>query len=78
VAHPEEAEKAQEFCRKVVGELWGDEAAGELVIQYGGSVKPGNAAELLKEPDIDGLLVGGASLSPESFHHIIQAIVGVS
>jgi triosephosphate isomerase len=50
-------------------------AAGESVrIQYGGSVKPSNAAELLGQPDIDGALVGGASLDPDDFARIIQSI----
>ena len=47
--------------------------AEQVRIQYGGSVKPDNAAELLAEPDIDGALVGGASLDPDSFAAIIEA-----
>src|SRR5438477_209168 len=61
---------AQAVCgliRATVRERWGDEAAGGLRIQYGGSVKPANIAELMAEADIDGALVGGASLDPDEF-----------
>lgn len=67
-----QAEDTQKFCRGVIAEKWGSEAAEKVVIQYGGSVKPDNAQEFLKEPDIDGLLVGGASLSVQSFIEIIK------
>ena len=53
-------------------DLIGDEAAAARRILYGGSAKPGNAAELYAQPDIDGFLVGGASLDPESFIAIIR------
>jgi triosephosphate isomerase len=49
--------------------------AGEIRIQYGGSAKPDNAAELMAQPDIDGLLVGGASLKAEAFLAIIQGSI---
>jgi len=68
------AADAQEACaaiRALVGELHGADAAAAIRIQYGGSVKPENAAELLAEPDIDGALVGGASLEAESFAAIV-------
>ena len=68
------AADAQEACaaiRTLVGELHGAEPAAEIRIQYGGSVKPDNAAELLAQPDIDGALVGGASLEAESFAAIV-------
>ena len=61
-------EQAQEVCgaiRALVRELYGDETAEAVRILYGGSVNPGNAAELFAQPDIDGGLVGGASLKPE-------------
>lgn len=61
-----------DFCRKVIGKTWGKAVADGLVIQYGGSVKPGNAEELMNQPDIDGLLVGGASLSSETFSQIVN------
>lgn len=58
--------------RSTVRSLYGDEAADSVRIQYGGSVKPTNAAELLNQPDIDGALVGGASLEAEAFGRIVQ------
>lgn len=67
------AEEAQAFCRKVIGEKWEEKAAERMVIQYGGSVKPDNAKEFLDQPDIDGLLVGGASLSVQDFAKIINS-----
>jgi triosephosphate isomerase len=72
------SEDAQEVCqaiRRLVAERFGDEAAFCLRVLYGGSVKPGNAAGLLGEPDIDGALVGGASLEAESFLQIVSAAV---
>jgi len=54
-------------------EMYSADTAEETVIQYGGSVKPDNARELLSQPDIDGALVGGASLKAESFVKIIEA-----
>jgi triosephosphate isomerase len=59
--------------RRVVGELWGAEAAAGLRIQYGGSVTPANAAELFAQPEIDGALVGGASLRASDFAAIVRA-----
>lgn len=68
-------EQAQEMCgfiRNTIKVIY-DDATGENVrIQYGGSVKPKNAAELLNSPDIDGALVGGASLNPEDFNGIVE------
>jgi triosephosphate isomerase (TIM) len=78
IAEPHDAQTAHHFCRRTVQEKWGEEAAAHLVIQYGGSVKPENAAELLLQEDIDGLLVGGASLSPHSFREIINAYQGTT
>ena len=69
------ADDAQAMCavvRSTVRSLYGDEAADSVRIQYGGSVKPTNAAELLNQPDIDGALVGGASLEAEAFGRIVQ------
>ena len=69
------SEDAQAVCalvRQVVAEGFGSEAADTVRIQYGGSVKPGNAAELMAQPDIDGALVGGASLDAEDFAQIVQ------
>jgi triosephosphate isomerase len=55
-----------------VKEMKGADAAKAVRIQYGGSVKAGNAAELMGQPDIDGALVGGAALDPEEFARIVQ------
>ncbi len=74
-ATPEQAQDAHAFIRQRVGQLCGAAAAQALVIQYGGSVKPDNAASLLSQPDVDGALVGGASLQVESFLAIIRARV---
>lgn len=71
-ATAEQAETAQSFCRKLIGEKWGEQMAEKTVIQYGGSVKPNNAKEFLDQPDVDGLLVGGASLSLEEFDKIVN------
>lgn len=71
-ATSEQAQDTQKFVRSVVEDLYGAEAAAALRIQYGGSVKPGNAAELLGQPDIDGALVGGASLVAGTFLELIQ------
>lgn len=70
------AAQAEEVCamiRATVRELYGDAAADHLTVQYGGSMKPGNAAELLAQPDIDGGLIGGAALKAEDFAAIIAA-----
>lgn len=75
VATPEIAQEACAFVRALVAHF--DEAAGESVrVLYGGSAKPDNAGELIAQPDIDGFLVGGASLDPESFAGIIAAARG--
>ncbi len=69
------SDDAQTVCalvRTVVGEVAGAEAAASVRIQYGGSVKPTNAAELMAQPDIDGALVGGASLEADDFARIVQ------
>ena len=68
-----DADAMHREVRTVVAELAGAAAAAELVVQYGGSVKPDNAAELLASPQVDGLLVGGASLQVESFARIVAA-----
>jgi triosephosphate isomerase len=73
VATPEQAQEAHAFVRQQVGKLCGADAAQRLLIQYGGSVKPDNAATLLKLPDVDGALVGGASLKAGDFLKIIAA-----
>ena len=72
-ATPEQAQDAHAFLRRRFAQLYGDDAAGRLTIQYGGSVKPDNAAVLMSQPDVDGALVGGASLKADSFLAIVQA-----
>ena len=72
VATPEIAQEAIAFIRALVGDRSRD-AAQTVRILYGGSVKPDNAAEILAQPDVDGALVGGASLDPEGFARIVAA-----
>jgi len=67
-----DANEAIAYIRSVVGELYGAEVAGKIRIQYGGSVKPNNVAEYLGQPDIDGALVGGASLEPASYVALVE------
>jgi triosephosphate isomerase len=74
VATPEQAQEAVAFIRALVGDRSG-QAAEQVRILYGGSVKPENAAELLELPDVDGALVGGASLQAESFAAIAATAV---
>lgn len=71
-ATPEIASKMHSFCRDFVAQQWGNERAQDLQILYGGSVKPANSAMLMSQPDIDGVLVGGASLSLDSFSQIVN------
>jgi len=66
-ATPEDAEAVHAFVRSVIGRLYGADAAKKIIIQYGGSVKADNAAQLMAKEDIDGALVGGASLKPDTF-----------
>jgi len=70
-ATTEQAQEAHAFVRKLVAELFDNSVAEAMRIQYGGSVKPGNAKELLAQPDVDGALVGGAALTSDSFLGII-------
>ncbi|MCL5034898.1 MAG: triose-phosphate isomerase [Bacteroidetes bacterium] len=72
-ATPQQAEEAHAFIRSVVAKLFSREAASALTIQYGGSVKPDNASQLLSQPDVDGALVGGASLVADSFAKIVKS-----
>ena len=72
-ATPDQAQEVHAFIRERMGGLFGADAAAAMRIQYGGSVKPGNAAELMACPDVDGALVGGASLVAEDFAGIIRA-----
>jgi triosephosphate isomerase (TIM) len=72
-ATPDDAQAVCGLIRRLVGEIAGEAAGGGVRIQYGGSVKGANAAELLGQPDVDGLLVGGASLDPDDFAVIVKA-----
>ncbi len=72
-ASPEQAQEMQEALRAHLAEHFGAEAAQNCSILYGGSVKPGNAKELFSQPDVDGGLVGGASLDAEGFGQIIDS-----
>ncbi|HET6409641.1 MAG TPA: triose-phosphate isomerase, partial [Chthoniobacteraceae bacterium] len=72
-ATPEQAQEAHAFIRTVLTSISNAATAAKVRIQYGGSVKPTNTAELMAQPDIDGALVGGASLDPRGFAEIIKA-----
>jgi triosephosphate isomerase len=72
-ATPGQAQEVHALIRGLVGETLGKEVANGMPIQYGGSVKPDNAADLLRQPDIDGALVGGASLKADAFSAIVGA-----
>jgi triosephosphate isomerase len=72
-ASPSQAQEAHEFIRGVLAETFGENVAKKTRLQYGGSVKPNNARELLHQPDIDGALVGGACLDPAGFAEIIKS-----
>jgi triosephosphate isomerase len=74
-ATPEQAQEVHALIRKLLGEIYGRKLANEIRIQYGGSVKPDNAAELMAKEDVDGLLVGGASLKADDFTAIVKAAV---
>lgn len=73
-ATPGEANDAQAFIRSVISEMYGVEAASKVRIQYGGSMNPTNVNELIAQPNIDGGLIGGASLKPDQFIALIEAM----
>jgi len=74
-ATPEQAQQAHAYIRGRIRERFGEESAAALPIQYGGSVKPDNAASLFGQPDVDGGLIGGASLNADHFLAIVRAAV---
>lgn len=74
VATKEQAQEMHHFIRKLIAKRYGSEIAEETTILYGGSCKSSNAAELFEQPDVDGGLIGGASLDAGEFHRIIQAL----
>jgi triosephosphate isomerase len=71
-ATKEHAQEVHAFIRKLLAEMFGKEVSDKVRIQYGGSVKPENIKELMSQPDIDGVLVGGASLKVDSFVKIVR------
>jgi triosephosphate isomerase (TIM) len=71
-ATTQQAQSAHAFIRNILGKMFDEPVARRVRIQYGGSVKPSNARELMSQPDVDGALVGGASLDDRSFSDIIK------
>jgi len=71
-ATSQQAQDVHQMIRKLLAEMYSDSAANQIRIQYGGSAKPANTAELMNCPDVDGLLVGGASLKVEDFASMIE------
>ncbi len=76
-ATAKQAQEAQKYIRDLLRKMYNTEVADTLRIQYGGSVKPENILELMSQPDVDGALVGGASLKVETFTEIIKKAAGV-
>ena len=74
-ATPDQAQEVHNFIRGLLVDAYSAEVASQICIQYGGSVKPENASELMTQPDVDGALVGGASLEAESFAQIVKMAV---
>ena len=72
-ASAEQAQEMHAFIRKIIAERYSQEVADGISILYGGSVKPGNAEEIFAQPDVDGGLIGGASLKSRDFTDIIKA-----
>ena len=73
-ATPQQAQEVHAFIRELIAAMFGGDVAAKVRIQYGGSVKPANAAELLGQPDVDGALVGGASLDAKGFAQIVKCV----
>ena len=74
-ATPQQAQQAHAFARQILVDIFNDSLAGQIRIQYGGSVKPTNASELMAQQDVDGALVGGASLKVDDFFGIVKSCV---
>ena len=74
-ATPEQAQEVHNYIRNLLKQTYSDEIASQVRIQYGGSVKPENATELMAQPDVDGALVGGASLQAETFSQIVKSAI---
>jgi len=73
-ATPDQAQEMHKYIRKLVQDKYGKETADNMTILYGGSCKPSNAAEIFSKPDVDGGLIGGASLKKEDFVAIVEAL----
>ena len=73
-ATPDQAQEMHHYIRGLVREKYGKECAEQITILYGGSCKPSNAAEIFSKPDVDGGLIGGASLKKEDFIAIVEAV----
>ena len=73
VATPEQAHEMHKYIRDLLVEMYDHQVAGDMTILYGGSCKPSNAAELFAKPDLDGGLIGGASLKAEDFIAIVNS-----
>jgi triosephosphate isomerase len=73
-ASPDQAQEMHNYIRKLVREKYGKETAEDMTILYGGSCKPSNAAEIFSKPDVDGGLIGGASLKKDDFIAIVEAL----
>ena len=71
-ATPEQAQEMHQFIRGILGKMFGEQTAEKIRILYGGSMKPANAEELLDQPDVDGGLIGGASLKADSFNELLE------
>jgi triosephosphate isomerase len=74
-ATPEQAEEVHSFLRDLLASMYGKDLAQTTPILYGGSVTPENIADLIKEPNVDGVLVGGASLDPEKFVKVVSVAI---
>ena len=72
-ATPQQAQEMHAYIRKMLTDMYGEDIAQNIRIQYGGSMKPSNSAELLSQPDIDGGLIGGAALESRSFVEIVRS-----
>lgn len=72
-ATPDQAQEVHAYIRELISDAYNEEVASQIRIQYGGSVKPENASELMRQTDVDGALVGGASLQADSFVQIVKS-----
>ncbi len=73
-ATPDQAQEMHKYIRELVSEKYGNDTAEQLTILYGGSCKPSNAGEIFSKPDVDGGLIGGASLKKDDFISIVEAV----